>query len=159
MSGISALQQLAQRREAIAEKLILDLPIPHWEAPNPEIHVLYKPVDHTLVRKNAVAVEKAKGDKATAEMNHTADLLIGSCTGIYALVDGERYSLNPDEPEGDLTTFDDDLARNLGMEGAPARAILRKLFINDGDVLAHSRQLVEWSGYSDQDLDEGLSGE
>lgn len=157
MSGLDALTHLAQRRDEIVDEQVLDLPIPRWE--NPEIHVLYKPTEHEVVRKNGMAVAKAKSNVSETELNQAASLLAWSCTGIYALVDGERYSLNAAAPKGELTRFDDDLADNLGISGAPTRSIVRKLFVTDADLLSASNKLIAWSGYADQEVDEALSGE
>lgn len=153
------LTNLKDRRKQIAEGEELVLSVPRWQ--DPEILVKYRPIEHSVIRSAQTRVEKApKARKWDAEVDGNADLLIRACKGVVAVLDGEEFSLNPDDPEGEPTKFDADLAKNLGLpEGATARQVVKHLFITEGDVLSHGKALVEFSGYRDAEADEALAGE
>lgn len=155
----SVLGSLKSRKQELKSKLTLDLRVPRWE--DPEIWITYRPVDHSEVRKVQQRVEKTPNkQKGEAEVDGNADLLVRYTEGVYALLDGKRYSLKPGDPEGELTTFDSDLAENLGLgEGASGRMICRALFLTDGDLIAHARDLARWSGYREETADSELEGE
>lgn len=156
---LSILGQLKTRRTEILQGQHLDLPVPRWA--DPEIIVRYKPVTHDEIRRAQTTVEKAPKDRrAQVEVNGNCDILIRGCVAIIARIDGQDYSLKPDEPKGDFTTFDSDLAANLGLEeGSTARQVVKALFITDGDILSHAQALVHWSGYKETDADDTLEGE
>ncbi len=155
---MSFLDKLAKRREEILAEQILDLGVPRWD--DPDIHVLYKPLSHEVIRKTFRRVEKAKpAERDRVEVEANADLLVKACTGIYALIDDERYSLRPGDEKGELTTFDEDLAENLGVEDRRAISVCRALFFTDGDMLQHVIQLQRFSGYAEDDTDRQLEGE
>lgn len=156
--GVSVLGNLKARREAIIENAHKDLPVPRWR--DPEIFVRFRPVDHSVIRKGQVAVEKALDrDKARREVEVNSDLLIAACVGVYAVIDGVEYSLRPGDPEGELTTFDDDLAENLGLEGSTARAVVKGLYIFDGDILRTAGEVIDFSGYTRERANERVAGE
>lgn len=157
--SLSILDQLGARREQIVTGELLDLPVPRWT--DPEIWVRYRPAEHPVIRNLQTKAEKAPNkERFSTEFNSNADLLIKYCVGVFAKVDGQEYSLRPGDHKGDLTTFDHDLAANLGLhEGATARQTLKALFITDGDVVAHAQRLIDWSGYREIDADGGLEGE
>jgi hypothetical protein len=156
---LSVLGQLKDRREQILQKEHLDLPVPRWS--DPEIIVRYKPVPHRYFAAGQKIVEKAVGkDKAKVEVNANIDILIQGCTAVIARLDGQDYSLHPGDPKGDFTTFDPDLADNLGLgENATARETVMALFIVDGDIMSHAASLARFSGYREAEADEGVSGE
>lgn len=156
---LSALGQLKERREQIFTKQVLTLPVPRWE--DPVIKVRYRPVPHDLIRNAQRRVERTKKNaQAKEELYGNMDLLIKSCVGVVAVIDGQEYSLWPNEPKGELTTFDADLAENLGLpNGATARQVVQALFITDGDILSQAQELVEWSGYRETEADDELEGE
>lgn len=160
--GPTLIGQLEERRKQIQGEQSLPLVVPRWD--NPQIWVSYRPADHGEIRSIQSRIERApKKQRFTEEVNGNADLLVKCCKEIWAVLPGaygERYSLNPDDPRGEYTRFDPDLARNLGLtEEATAREVCRKLFITDGDLIAHARKLMEWSGYTDEEADEGIEGE
>lgn len=156
---LSVLGQLKTRREEIRTGQHLDLPIPRWD--DPELIVRYRPLEHSVIRRAQDQVDKApKQKRYEVELNGNCDLLIRACEGVIARLDGQDYSLRPGDPKGEPTTFDADLASNLGLEeGATARQVVRDLFITDGDILSHTQALIEWSGYRETEADEQLEGE
>lgn len=155
----SVLGSLQARREEIRKADFLTLPVPRWR--DPEVYVRYAPVDHAYIRRVQTAVEKApKKLQAEAEVNANCDILIRGCQAVFARLDGQEYSLKPNEPNGELTVFDGDLAQNLGLhEGATAREIVKSLFFTDGDIISAGAALGEFSGYRETAADEGLAGE
>lgn len=156
---ISPLQQLKDRREAIANAQTLRLQVPRWE--DPEIYVEYGPAAHDSIRRGQLRLENYKGrNRPEEELNANADLLIRHCLRIVAVIDGQEYSLDPADPHGEPTKFDAELAANLGLpDGATARQACRKLFITDGDLAAHATALIRWSGYRGEQVDEEFQGE
>lgn len=156
---LSVLSQLDKRRQAILEKEHLDLAVPRWT--DPEIFVRYKPVPHEHFSRGAQRVEKATPkDKPKVELESNIDVLVQGCIGVFARIDGKDYSLRPGDPNGEWTGFDADLAENLGLPtGAGARAVVKALFIVDGDIMSHGSSLGEFSGYKEAEADTQVAGE
>lgn len=164
VTGISLLAHLKDRRAEIAQRQVLNLQVPRWD--NPQIWVRYGPVDFAAADKARQQVGSTKGDKQSdAILLANIDCLVKGCIGVYAILDDVRngddepteLSLRPGDPEGSLTRFDGDLARNLGLnDQATARQVVRTLFYTDGDILGHAARLAKWSGYTSEDADEQL---
>ena len=159
----------AARREEIAQKLYIDIPVPRWS--DPKIIVRYRPLTQAEVTEAGEAVKRA-GSKTKAEAALSANIkgLVKSCVGIYALFGDETYSLDADDPEKWLPfdpdtdepewmRFDDVLGAALGVEEKSAAAVCRTLFHTEGDLLGHAAELAVFSGFSDQKIDEEFSGE
>lgn len=157
----SILGGMAHRREEIIQASTKDLPVPRWT--DPEVFVRFRPVDHGLIRKGQVAVDKATDrDKAKREVEVNSDVLVAGCVGVYALIDGTEYSLRPDDFEGEMTRFDADLAANLGLdnpETATARQVVKGLYMFDGDILSTAGAVIRFSGYVEKEATERVSGE
>lgn len=159
----SVLSSLKERRQQVLEEQILRLPVPRWE--DPSILVKYRPVEHGYIRKAQGRVEKANKDRqADVEIEANADILIRGCVAVVAVIDGKEYSLRPGDENGEPTTFDADLAENLGVEGvgnhAPtARQVVRSLFLTDGDILSAATRLITFSGYREAEADSAILGE
>jgi hypothetical protein len=152
---LSVLGSLKERREQIVEESYIDLPVPRWH--DPEVVVRYKPVPHTVVRKamNNNVPDKRKGN---AEVEANCEVLIYGCVGVFARLDGHEYSMRPGDENGTWTTFDEDLAENLGCNPS-AIEVVRKLYITDGDILSAASKVGEFSGYREQYADEEALGE
>jgi hypothetical protein len=155
---LSVLGNLKERREKIKEAAVTHLAVPRWT--DPVIKVMFKPVDHAIIRRGQNMAEKAgKGNKRSeAEVNANIDVLIAGCVGVYAVIDDSQYSLREDDWEGEYTTFDHDLAANLGC-GVTAREVVKALYIFDGDIISTANAIAEFSGYKDQEADEAIAGE
>ena len=161
----SPLASLRARREALQEKLYLDLKVPRWDDDGgPAIYVRYNPSSPAFLGKT---IEKAKKQKPRPDdwmVNANADALIQSCVAVFAIEDGtppekatreQQLSLRDGDPAGDWTRFDPDLGFSLGVEGVQsARAVVRKLYFTEGDLLAAASRLVEWSGVAAPEADE-----
>ena len=157
--GVSVLGQLQDRREQIKKAAFIDLPVPRWDSP--VIVVRYNPVDHTRFRAAATQVEKVQPNRrAEVEVNVNSDILIGACLGVFAVINGKRYSLKSGDADGEWTKFDPDLAAAFGMpEGATARSVLKTVYITEGDILSTANKLAEFSGYKEQEVDDSILGE
>lgn len=156
---LSILGSLKERRTQILEEQVLALAVPRWD--DPKIVVKYKPVEHSLIRGVERRIDGApKKDRAKFEIEGNCDVLIRACTAVVAVLDGEEYSLRLGDPHGEPTIFDRDLGANLGLDPAcTAREVVKALYITDGDILAAASAVGEFSGYKNQEADEGLSGE
>lgn len=157
--GLSVLSDLKSRRQKIADEQIMPLSVPRWH--DPVIKVKYRPVPHEVVRGITDRVDKAsKQDKGRVEVDANIDILIRSCAAVVAVVGGKEYSLRLNDPNGEPTKFDPDLAENLGLDrNAGARAVVKELFMTDADIIAAAGAVGEFSGYKEQEGDEVLAGE
>jgi hypothetical protein len=153
------LASLAARRQASLDKQILELQVPRWEGI--DIWVRYKPLPHKDIRGAIFAVENAKKDKAQVELDKMTGLLVKACVAVYEKRDGKELSLSPKSADGEFTVFDPDLADALELPEYERSAVqtCQNLFITDGDLNAHSNQLIEFSGYSNVQADSDLEGE
>jgi hypothetical protein len=161
----SPLASLRARREALQEKLYLDLKVPRWDDDGgPAIYVRYNPSSPAFLGKTIEKAKKLKPRPDDWMVNANADALIQSCVGVFAIEDGtppekatreQQLSLKDGEPTGDWTRFDPDLGFSLGVEGVQsARAVVRRLYLTEGDLLAAANKLVEWSGVAAPEADE-----
>jgi hypothetical protein len=158
----SILGNLKERRQQIVKDDLLTLPVPRWV--DPAIFVRYVPIEHAAIRKAQDAVEAApKKEKYAVEVRGNIDLLIKGCVAVFARLPGDdrAYSLREGDWEGEPTTFDVDLARNLGLDhdGVTARETVKALFITEGDIISHAQELIDFSGYRESEADDGVSGE
>jgi len=147
------LASLKNRRTEILNELYLDVKVPRWK--DPEIFIRFKPVSATRLSKVLEKRRKAGGEDWAILAN--ADMMIDSCIGVYAVVEGdEKLSLRPNDPKGDWTKFDADLGDALGVEQKLATAVVRGLFLTEGDLLEAANKLFAWSGISGQEADEAF---
>jgi hypothetical protein len=148
------LLSLKARRSEIAQKLWVDLKVPRWEAP--EVFVRYGPIDTVKIDK--AVLNRQKSNKEDWSLAANADILIGSCQGVYACLDGDRdrkYSLRENDENGSWTKFDPDLARQLGLDPDVTKAVdvVRKLYFTDGDLIAASNEVFNFSSESNERID------
>lgn len=159
----SLLADLRGRRERIVtEKLHTDLKVPRWDDEGgPAIFVRYGPTTQARVDAANKQARASKSKHATLVANAT--VLADACLGIFAVVDGEKVSIDPDDPHGELLKFEPKLAELLGVRAGKAAQIVRDpetnsgLYFTDGDVISTAMQLAEWSGFAAEqmELDEG----
>jgi hypothetical protein len=156
-SPLSVLGNLKSRREDIKQGEHIDLPVPRWDTPR--LVVRYGPIDHDSFKRMSGMIDRAPDKvRSKAEVDGNCDILIKACKGVYAVVNGERYSLRTGDHEGEWTKFDDDLADNLGC-GHSAREVVKALYITDGDILSTASKIAEFSGYREQEADDSIVGE
>lgn len=148
-----ALKSLAAKREALKEGLYLDLQVPRWN--DPEIFVRFGPIDVTLTE---TVVEKRRKSKVPEwSILANADILAQACVGIYACLEGDqetKYSLRVGDENGSWTKFDPDMATALGSVLQGASDVVRALYLTDGDLLEAARQVTDWSGIKNEQVDE-----
>lgn len=155
--ALSVLGQLKERREEIKKSSTIHLPVPRWE--DPKIVVQYRPVDHKVFRRVNRVIELApEGKKSEVEVQQNSDVLAEAVVGVYAVIGGKKYSLREGDPTGEPTKFDEDLANNLGCNNS-ARAVVKALYIFDGDIISTAGKIAEFSGYKEQEADEEVLGE
>lgn len=151
------LGSLKARRAEVLTNSTIDLRVPRWD--NPEMFVRFKPVSHALLKKaTRVGLNAAERKRDEAEVEANCDVLIDGCVGVFARLDGKDYSLRPGDEDGEPTLFDEDLAENLGC-GKTARAVVRALYITDGDIISTASRISEFSGYKDAETMDALTGE
>ncbi|BBH17503.1 hypothetical protein Back2_17900 [Nocardioides baekrokdamisoli] len=154
----SLLSSIRDRRAKAKEELFIDYPVPGYE---PKIFVRYAPLDQPTIATGYKVIENKKKDQ-DAVMRVHATFLVNACIGIYELDDdGDPISIDPEDrsPDpADWVKFDHRLAEILGDDVTRAADIVRALYIKDGDVLATSNKLSEFSGYTGEQLDEDYEG-
>lgn len=152
-SLVSPLAALKRRREEIINDLFIDIRVPRWS--EPELYIRFKPVSAIRLGAAIERRRKQKGDDWSLLAN--ADMLVESCVGIYAVVDGDhenKLSLKEGHPNGKWTRFDPDLAQALGIEAERAVDVCTALFMTEGDLLDTSNRLFRWSNIANEEGDE-----
>lgn len=156
-ADLSVLGNLRALRDDLLEHSYKDLKVPRWS--EPELYVRYRPVKHSIIRAAMdVGDSKVAARRGAKELKANIDVLISGCVGVFALMNGKRYSLRPGDPNGSWTTFDADLAENLGC-GQTASEVVRALYIAEGDILSAATALAQFSGYTEAEADEAVEGE
>jgi hypothetical protein len=142
---------LKNRRQAIADDLYLDIRVPRWESP--EIYVRFKPISATKLNATIERRRKTKADNWTFLAN--ADMLVVSCIGIYAQVEGSdgKFSLRENDANGTWTKFDKDLAQALGIDANSAVESCVGLYFSEGDLLDTANKLFRWSNIAGEEAD------
>jgi len=153
-SPLSALSRLREIREQAVAKLYKDLKVPRWDEYGAEIWVRYGPLDVTHLNEATQRREKDKKRNPGWVLLANCDGLVKSCIGVYALVEGRKYSLRPGDADGEWTKFDDDLARALGIDATRAVEVVRALYLTDGDIISTIMTLGEWSNTQITEVDE-----
>jgi hypothetical protein len=152
---VTPLLSLKNRRSQIVESLYLDLRVPRWD--EPEIYVRFKPVSTTKLN---TAVEKRRKSKSSDwAVLANADMLIESCIGVYAVIDGDtenKLSLYPNNPNGAWTRFDMKLAESLGIEADEATDVVNGLYFTEGDLIDAANRLFSWSNVANEEADESF---
>lgn len=159
-SRLSILGQLGKRRQEILDKEFLDLEVPRWK--DPQIIIRYRPVPNEHFVRASDKIERAQPkDRPKLTVDVNTDVLIRGCVAVIARIgDGNDYSLRPGDPHGEPTSFDRDLAENLGLpDGATARQVVKELFLVDGDIMSHATALAQFSGYKEAEADDKVTGE
>lgn len=146
----SPLAGLRASRDKARQKLTTDLRVPRLE---PEVYVRYKPIP--LGRINAVNTALGKSKATDKEVSANAAILADVCVGVFTVdEDGEPVGDPSEWPR-----FDQDLAEILGVPKLNrGSAIVRELYLTDGDIVATVRKLSEWSGFAHDQLEREAEG-
>lgn len=153
-----AIKSLKARREALVAKLYLDLQVPRWDADGgPKIFVRYGPV--AMAKLDQAVERRKKSDPKEWSLLASADALVDACIGVYVMEDGKQLSLKDGDPGGRWTRFDQDLANSLGLNTATSKAVdvVKYLYLTDGDLIAASNEVFEWSAVSIDKVDEDFT--
>lgn len=149
----SPLASLRARRAEIVDDLYLDIKVPRWE--DPEIYVRFKPV--STVKLNAAIDRRRKQKTDDWSFLANADMLVDSCIGVYAVLNGDttqKLSLAPGDHKGTWTKFDPSLAAALGVDANRAIDVCQALYLTEGDLIDTANKLFRWSNVSDEEADE-----
>lgn len=146
----SPLAGLRANRDRARQRLHLDLRVPRLDPP---IGVRYAPLPKTVIDKANKAI--AEGKAEDREVVEKSVVLAHVCLGVFAIGDDGK-------PVGDPSTwpkFDQELASILGLpESSGAVAVVRDLYLTDGDIVAAVAELGEWSAQAERLADEDLAG-
>lgn len=149
----SILASLRERRDAAKKRLFKDLAVPRLDPP---VYVRFKPV--TSHRLTAANKQSAKSGDRDADVIANAGVLVDACVGIFEVVDGEEVSLDPSDREGEWPKFDKQLAALLGVPAGKASAVVRELYVTDGDIISTVNELALWSGFAQEQLERDPAG-
>lgn len=144
---------LRDRREAAVSSLHIDLEVPRLDPP---VFVRYAPIPKAKI--NAANEKVAKSKDPETDIIANASLLIGACLGVFEVIDGEEVSIVADDRDGPWPKFDADLARELGVKAGKATAVVRSLYLTDGDVVSTVGKIGEWSGYAAEQSERDTEG-
>lgn len=153
---------LKARRAEIVNNLYTDLRVPRYS--DPEIYVRYAPVDAVKMGQSWDRRSKQKDDTGKVPddwgIRANADVLIASCQGLYAKFSDspdEFLSLRENDPYGQWTKFDQDLAQAMGIDlptKDPVATLVRKVYLTDGDLGEAVDRLMKFSNISANQADE-----
>lgn len=137
---------LLARLAKVREELHLDIPVPRT---TPPVMVRYVPIEERVAQEMTKRSLTSKDKDATVNLN--ANILARYCRGIWMLDDkgnavsvfNEEQPLDPDSDE--LPTFKTAALVKL-LDGGTNAEIVRKIYATDGDVLAASITVQNWSG-------------
>lgn len=114
--------------------------------------------------------KRHKARKGDWELLANLDLMVDSCIGVYAVLDGQQYGMSPEAPTDPVEwpRFDDDL-RSALPEGVPesavgiAQALFEAAYNEDErgkaapEILSHGDRLSKFYGYTKDDDELGGS--
>ena len=145
---------LARRLQEITVAQVLPLRVPRWS--DPKVVVSYEPLENSEVHATLEKAAEAPGDPAEARLNGEATLLVKACIGIDL-----KWETEPPKELAHIPThfdsFGPELAEVLGIDKPTAVKTVRKLFLTDGDLLRHSRELAGWSASANERIREDFS--
>ena len=149
----SPLDGLKEKLAARRAKLYHDLEVPRFAELGLRVFVRFSPLDPSYAAKVNEKWQQRKTDDWSVNAN--AEKLAHCCVGVYATDVGDterKYSLKPDDPDGEWTKFDHYLAVTLGLIASPDEysktdsvKTCRALYATEGDLLAATMQLADWS--------------
>lgn len=138
----SALAGLRARRKKAEAALYLDLRVPRYDPP---LYVRYRPAKQREV--NAANDSAAASKDPDRFVTANALVLTHACMGVFEVVDGKEVSIDEKDRGGDWPKFDAQLAQLLEIpEDSKPTAIVRCLYLTDGDVTSACAELTVWSG-------------
>ena len=151
MSGL--LDQLAARKAELVAELVTDIPIPQWDRPT--LHLRVQPVDHTMLRSALAPIDKVKGgSRALAQAEKQAHATVIAHATLAVIMDRGQVD------EAEVPLSNPELRVTFGLsESSSSADVVRCLMLRDGDLLAVSNAVAQFSGYSAEDLETSFAGE
>jgi len=146
---------LKARAREIRDNLHLVLQVPRWK--EPDVFVKFKPV---ASEEFAATQGKRERDGGPGwVLLSYCDAIADSCEEVYFChpddadlphAERQKFSMTTGDPYGPKTRFDHNLAEALGLIIAPddpnkIAAIVRGLYLTDGDIIAAAGDLLDWS--------------
>lgn len=142
----SLLADLRARRDQAVAKLHLDLPVQGLEP----FTVRFRPL--TAVELDRVFKAFAESNDPEANIDHDATLIATACVAVWPKSD------DLPNPPASAPTFANGVAGALGVDAGSAAAVVRGLYLTDGDVVWTARQVQRWSGFSAEKVDREFEG-
>lgn len=140
----SPLANLRARREAALAELYLDLAVPDYlDRLGVDLFVRYRPLPLSTSSRLVEQSRKSKSAERFAVANAAA--VAAACDGIYYVVDGKEFAFVEGAPDGPWPTFDEDVARTIGVPFVNPSSLVRDLFFTDDQVAAAVTELQRWS--------------
>lgn len=163
----SPLESLRARRKKMQALLYKDLQVPRWgDDGGPTFWVRFAPASPSEHATRFEKIQKNPKKPKDWAVTANAQVLVSACIGVFA-VEGDqlyeqddetirRLSLRDGDPNGEWTRFDPDLAESLGLDSdCGAIAVVRSLYLTEGDITTTANRLLQWSGMvmPDQNVD------
>lgn len=146
----SLLGDLRGDLEKAQRRLHLDLRIPRVEPP---LFVRFTPMPKSVLDKANESIRDSKDDDRVVVANAVA--LTHVCAGVFREGTDGRPAGNPEQ----WPKFDQRLAGMLGLPAdCGAVAVVRKLYLTDGDVIAACADVAEWSAQTERRAQEEHEG-
>jgi hypothetical protein len=158
----SPLDGLKAKLVAKRNALYRDIEVPRWPALfGVRAFVRFIPLDPMYSQKVSEDFQKTKADDW--QQQAAAQKLVHCCQGIYVTDISStevKYSLREENPDGEWTRFDADLATFLGLIDSPADhaqtnaiATCRAFYQTEGDLFAALMDLSDWSSLGSAEAD------
>lgn len=145
------LDQLAERRRAIAETREKLIPVPGYDEDPPLLLINYRLLDGPEIDRMTTKVMREVKGRWDRNMTMAVDTFIAACLGIFVDPDGKGKDIRPLQYQGEpVVGFSEELALALKFreelpEQLTARAVVFGLFgNNDVSIAAHNMQLNAW---------------
>lgn len=152
VSSPTVLNSLRSQRKKIRDELTLDLAVPEYV----NAYVRFRPVEPEFVRRAWRKREKA-GDKGPL-LAH-ADVLVEACVGVFMLDENGNEVSAAEDGNPEWPRFDARLAEAMGepdIDSAVQVAI--EFYPKKYHVLSTATKVLEWSGMSQEDIEERYRG-
>jgi hypothetical protein len=141
----SPLANLRARREAALAELFLDLAVPNYlDELGVDLYVRFKPLPISTSTRLVEQARKSKSAERFANANAAA--LAAATVGIYYVHEGREVAfVDPPDPAAEWPSFDESVARLIGVSYVSPSALVRELYFTDEQVAATVTELQRWS--------------
>jgi hypothetical protein len=153
------LDQLAAKRQEVAENKETFIPIPGYDREPPILLARYRLLDGPEIQRLTTKVMRETKNKWDRNMNMAVDTFIAACTGIYVDLGDSGSAPQPLQYQKQpVTGFNADLAAALRFadkiaDPNLARNVVFGLFANNDVAIAqHNAMLNRWMGNTSIDI-------